>query len=281
MSETELKALISLLDDEDPNIEEHVKDKLVSMGDEVIPRLEQAWESQKDELVQNRIEEIIHVIQTKGTIDGLKTWREQGGNSLLRGWYLVTQYQYPELDFLTFKNSINRLIHKIWLEIRTGMEIPEKLLVINRMLFSRERFRSNRKNHYDPNNYYLNGLIETKKGGPISLGILYLIICQELDIDIQGIILPGYFALTYQDRANEIYIDIFNKGAFFARNDLNRFLKEMKVEEDEKYYQPSTQVQIILNLIEVLIKCYQKQDNGEKQRAFEYLLNAVNSKNND
>ena len=54
MSETELKALISLLDDEDPNIEEHVKDKLVSMGDEVIPRLEQAWESQKDELVQNK-----------------------------------------------------------------------------------------------------------------------------------------------------------------------------------------------------------------------------------
>ena len=85
MKETEFNALISLLDDDDPNVESHVRQTLVSLGDEAISRLEEAWEKTNDELVQNRIEDIIHTIQMRGTLEGIRAWKRNGATSLLRG----------------------------------------------------------------------------------------------------------------------------------------------------------------------------------------------------
>jgi regulator of sirC expression with transglutaminase-like and TPR domain len=106
--------------------------------------------------------------------------------------------------------------------------------------------------------------------------MLYLIVCEELDLPIQGIVLPGFFVLTYQDPKNEFFIDVFNKGAFFMRKDLTRFLKEMEVAEDETYYQPSSNLDIIAELIRTLGNSYRqlRQENKaeEMQRLLDELL---------
>jgi regulator of sirC expression with transglutaminase-like and TPR domain len=149
------------------------------------------------------------------------------------------------------------------------------LLVINRMLFVREKYRPNRRSQHDPKNYFLNTLTETKKGSPISLGMLYLILCEELDLPIQGIVLPGFFVLTYQDPQNEFFIDVFNKGAFFMRKDLTRFLKEMDVEEDDGYYQASSNLDIVAELIRTLVNSYRQLRQEGKADEMQRLLDGL------
>jgi hypothetical protein len=63
MTENELKALVSLLDDEDKQIAAHVQEKILSLGTEAIPFLEKEWESNLNPDVQIRIEELIHTLQ--------------------------------------------------------------------------------------------------------------------------------------------------------------------------------------------------------------------------
>ena len=106
MDPSEFSALISLLDDTDPTVESHVMSTLISLGSDAIPQLEAAWEKQTDELVQGRIEDIIDTIQTSVTLEGLEDWKSMGGGSLLRGWFLVSRFQFPELDYITYKNEI-------------------------------------------------------------------------------------------------------------------------------------------------------------------------------
>lgn len=273
MKQSEFQALIQLLDDTDPEIETHVKSTLISLGEEVIPRLEEAWEKQPDEMVQGRIEDIIYTIQTQQALDSLRQWKSVGGGSLLRGWYLASRFHFPELDYLTYKNEVNRLVNRIWLEFRSGMNLPEKLLVINRMLFVREKYRLNRRSLYDPKNYYLNTLIDTKKGSPISLGLLYLVLCQELDLPMQGIILPGYFVLVYQDARNEFFIDLRNKGAFFMRKDLNRFLEEMSLDPtDEQFTRPATNLEILVDWTRTLMHAYRQAKQADKAERLQALL---------
>ncbi|MDX2249777.1 MAG: transglutaminase family protein [Bacteroidia bacterium] len=275
MKDTEFKALIRLLDDDDPDIGAHIEQTLISLGGEAIPRLEEAWEQEKNELVQSRIEDIIHVIQSKNTIDELRQWRQQGNASLLRGWFLLTQYQYPELRFVDFKNIVNRLVNKIWLELRSGMNTVEKLRVINRMFFEKEKYKADRKHPYEPQNYLLNGVIDKKNGSPISLSLLYMIVCHELDLPVNGVILPGYFVLTVPGHEDELYIDVFNRGTFFTQKDLTRYLKDMNVSNHEQYYRASTHVQIMFELIQTLIVCYQKKKNPEKVKGLETLLQEI------
>ncbi|MEL6676984.1 MAG: transglutaminase-like domain-containing protein, partial [Bacteroidota bacterium] len=247
-------------------IESHVREKLISLGGDGIPRLEEAWEKESDSLIQGRIEDIIHHIQTQGTLEGLLAWKEVSTASFLKGWFLVSQYQFPALDFLDYKNKINRIVHRTWLEIRSGMNLPEKLGVLNRMLYTLEKFKPNRKDVFDPNNYFLHTLLDTKKGGPISMGLLYLHLCEELEMPLGGIVLPGYFLVMYQDDNTEFFIDPFNKGTFYTRKDLDRFLKELKVSDadKEKYMKPSSRSQILAELIRSLKVCYEKKEKNEK-----------------
>ncbi len=276
MQESELRALISLLEDEDPAIKTHVEQKLFSLGEMVIPTLEKAWEQEGNEQLQNRIADVIHVIQRQHTITDLKEWKVSKSNDLLKGWYLVTQYQFPELDFGIYKRMVNRLVNKIWLELRGGMSVRDKFRIINRMLFERERFKGvNSHQLFDPQNYYVNGVMETRKGSPLSLGMLYMIICNELDIPVHGILLPGYFVLHYEDEQLEIFIDVYDRGRFFSRRDLKGFLKQKKIEDTQRYYQASSKIFIILTLIQVIIYCYEQRKKSDKVREFELLIKGI------
>ncbi|MDX1909174.1 MAG: transglutaminase-like domain-containing protein [Bacteroidia bacterium] len=274
MRESEFLALISLLEDTDPGIEKHVRETLIAMGDEVVPRLEAAWETQTDEHIQQQLIEIVYEIQSVRTLDALHTWRESESQPLLDGWIWITRHQFAALDTDRYRNEINRLVNRIWLELRSGMHLTEKLQVISRMLFVREQFRGNRRTLFDPQNYFLNGIFDSRRGGPISLNLLYLIICEELSLPLQGLILPGtgYMVLVHRDRGQELYVDVFNNGALFFRQDMIRYLQEIKAEElSPEAYPAATRVEIIQALLEHLVRCFDRKKQPEKAQQFERL----------
>lgn len=275
MTDSELKALISLLDDDDPEIQGHVQGKLVSMGGEVIPVLENAWEAEDNELLQEAIEEVIYTIQSEEAIEGLVGWFQQEHPALLDGWIQVTSFQYPELDGEALRKQINRLVSRIWLELRAGMTIQEKILTLNKMIFARERFRANKKNLGEPQNYYLNGLMDSRKGAPVSLGFLYLILCRELEIPLKGLILPRYFVLGYKDEQQEFFIDVFNKGGLFKRTHLEQYLKEVNVEVEEKYFLAASNQRMILSFIQTLIQVYRRRKDDQKVKEYTRLLDSL------
>ncbi|WNJ16834.1 transglutaminase family protein [Pontibacter sp. G13] len=274
MKSSELQALISLLDDHDPIVEQHVREKLLSLGEEVIPTLEAAWENQTMSHLQTYLEDIIHLIQSDGTVKSLVAWKRSGGESLLEGWFWVTKYLYAGLEMDRFRTELTRLTSRIWLEMRSGMSLMDRLAVVNTMLFNREHFRTVRKQVPEPVQFLLNGLFDSKRGTSLSVGMLYLLVCQDLELPIQGIVLPGYFILTHQGVDEEFFIDVHNKGAFFPRKDLTRFLKELRIQDEPRYYQPSSHQQIILGLIQSLLRIYQHGRKDQRVRQFNQLLEA-------
>ena len=62
-NEREINALIKLLYDNDQEVFRNVHDKLMSLGVEVIPTLEEAWTLDLNPTTHERLEDIIHQIQ--------------------------------------------------------------------------------------------------------------------------------------------------------------------------------------------------------------------------
>ena len=96
MDKEELNALISLLDDPDKDVFLQVREKLLSIGEQVIPVLENVWEQSFDTLIQSKIEGIIHNIQFNATAHQLKEWSISPDQNLLTGALLIAKYQYPD-----------------------------------------------------------------------------------------------------------------------------------------------------------------------------------------
>lgn len=275
----ELKALIRLLDEPDHKVFKQIKGQIFSYGLDAIPTLETTWENSFDNLIQKRSLDLIHEIQFENTYIDLNKWAHFQFNDLLKGFILVSKYNYPDLDEEVIFKKVSSIIQDVWLEINSDLTGLEKVRVINHIFFDVHHFRGNKKNFYSPDNFFINNLLDTKLGNTLSLGMLYLIVCQSLKIPVYGINLPKHFILAYvdsnsikeQSKINQsdvlFYLNPFNKGTVFTKNEVDLYVKQMKLKHDNSYYTPANHLELINRFLEDLIHSYDKI--GYKDKVFE------------
>lgn len=290
----EIEALISLIEDPDEEVYNHVREKIVAYGEEIIPRLENYWEINSfGHEFQQRIEDIIHEIQFDTVYKSLENWSRGGGEDLFEGALLVARYQYPDLDEVEVKDKLSKLRQDIWLELNDELTALEKVKIFNHILFDVHGFRGNKKNYHAAQNSYINSVLETKKGNPLSLSIIYIVLAERLGVPIFGINLPNHFILSYIDQFNIIrfiesrldpdaeksdvlfYINAFNKGAIVHRNEITQYLEQIKADQDPAFYNPCDNRTIIVRLINNLIFSYDRLGYPEKVEELTRLQEAV------
>jgi regulator of sirC expression with transglutaminase-like and TPR domain len=288
LNNKEVEALLKLLDDSDNEIYRQVEERLLSYGSDVIPVLEKSWENSLDLVLQQRIEDLIHKIQFSDVQKDLKTWAISGAFDLLQGFIIVSKYQYPDFDEQKIINQIEAIKRDAWIELRYDTSPIEKVKILNHVFYNIHGFTGNVTNYHDPQNSYLNIVMESRRGNQISLAIIYSVIAQRLDIPIFGVNLPQHFILAYQDEQNEyekisldqygtlFYINAFNKGFIFNKRDIDYFLKQLNLEPLPIFYSPCSNIQIIKRVIRNLINSYEKLGYTDKISELESLYAILN-----
>lgn len=285
-----LIALVRLIDDPDENIYSHVRDALIDKGPEVIPLLESSWEQEDYGLLfQSRIEDLVHVIQLSNTRNKLKAWIEASHKDLLEGAIIVAQYQYPNLDEAAIRDSLQKIRKDIWLEINAHQTAYEKVRVFNKIFYGKYGFTGNSKDFHSPLNSCINTVLETRKGNPLSLCVIYSIIAQSLDLPIYGVNLPNHFVLAYLDEDNLnpfintnnehgalFYINAFARGGIFDELEIKEFLKALNKPESREYFEPCSNSAILSRMLTNLINAFQQSGNAEKVRELTELRELFN-----
>ena len=281
--EKEIKNLIKLLDDPDHQVYEAVKLKLNKIGIEVVKQLEEAWENSLDELFQTRIENITKEIQFEDVKNQLVQWTNAGGDDLLEGALIIEKYQYPDVDKENINAHIEAIKKDIWLELNNQLTALEKTKIINHILFDIHGFARSSSFQSSPQSYFMNHLLQTKKGSPFSLAILFASIAQSLELPVYGVALPKNFILCYKDIVadpfksetdNEVlfFINPFNKGVVFGNKEVELFIKQQKLEKKKAYFTPCTNKETIIAYINALIDFYKNNSDKTKVTDYEMLL---------
>lgn len=272
MNNSEIVSLIKLLDDPDKEIFDHVHDKLLSYGQDVVPALENAFGEAFDSIQQERIVDLVHEIQFRELKSELSLWYHGGAFDLLHGALIINKYQYPDLDEQKVINYLESIKREIWLQMMNEASPAEQVKLINHVFYNIYGFTGNTVNHQDPQNSYLSQVIESHRGNQISLAIIYSIIAQKLDIPIYGVNLPQHFILAYVDESQQteldngvlFYINTFSKGFIFGRRDVDHFLKQLNLKPERHFYEPCSNTDIIKRVIRNLISAYEKTKSPDK-----------------
>ena len=275
----ELEALISLLEDPDNMVFDNVSMRLIELGEEVVPPLEKRWEITLKPDLQERIENVIRKIQFNTLQRGIFSWKSGGGSNLLFGAYLVARFHYPELDYDLLNEKIEKIRKDIWLELNNELTALEKVKVINYFLYDINKYDKSLKKAHTPQLYLVNHVLDTFKGSPVMLGLIYAELARRLNLPIYGVNLPRNFVLCYYDPdytddPNNIlfYINPSDKGAILGLKELKHFLKHLKIEEKEFYFSPCSGVDIIERLIINLQFAYERSGQSEKAESLKRLL---------
>lgn len=275
MNEKELKALVALLDDDDTEVLTHVEEKIISYGNTIIPYLEHEWENSFNPGVQRRIEELIHTLQTDSLKSRLRAWYQQENPDLLEGMWLVSTYQYPDINLATIREQLDQIYYEAWLEHKTDAHPFDQIKILNSVIFNKLKFSANTKNFHAPANSMINRVLETHKGNPISLCVVYMLVADRLKLPVYGVNLPQLFILTYKTEQLQFYINAFNRGLIFTEQDIDNYLKQLKLSSDDMFYQPCSHVDIVRRVLRNLVNSFEKLDEHEKAYEVQELLGLI------
>lgn len=273
MKQSEIKALISLLDDDDYEVLNHVESKIRSMGDAVIPYLEDRWEeSSLSPMMQKRLEDLIHDLQYNAFYQRLIQWKNSENQDLLEGMWAIATYQYPELSLEKLRQDLEQIYYEVWLEIRDNMHPMDQIKTLNSVIFGKLKFGANTKHFHSASNSMLNVVIESKKGNPISLCVIYLLVAQKLNLPIWGVNLPNLFILTYKSGGMQFYINVFNRGLVFSKVDIDSYISQLNLSQNEIFYQPCSHLDIIRRVLRNLTLAFEKVGDDDKVKEIEKVL---------
>jgi hypothetical protein len=296
MNESEINAMISLLDDSDEEVLSLITTRLLSFGEKVLPILEDRYLTEPEFSMQARIHNIIDKIHSGNLKNLLQSWAEDGGKDLFEGIFLVSKLKYPDLDKQFLNNQLDKIKLDAWLELNFQLAPLDKVRILNYVLFDLHGLKGNAEDYHAPDNSFINRVLETKQGNPISLAIIYSIIAQRLNIPIFGVNLPQHFILAYKDDSllkgsssfkgnvymeydipGEVlfYINAFNKGAIFSKWNIDQFLKQLNIKPLEIYYEPCSNVDIILRVFRNLIFSYEKLRDDDRLNIIKELISVI------
>ncbi len=275
----DIEPLLKLLDDESEEIFSVIKQKLIEKGRDIIPFIHE-FSEKSDEFLKNRIKLIIEEINSKSIKQQLENLIEssQDDIDLERGALLIAKYGYPNLELAQYSEILNHFANKLDSKLGSHDDPLEVISIINKYFFQELGFRGNKENYYDPENSYLNRVIDRRLGIPITLSTIYLLIAKRLNIPLYGIGMPSHFLLKYETLGLEVFLDPFNNGQLLSKSDCINFLIEAGRGFKEIYLEKNTNRQILTRMVRNLILIYQKQGQEVKIKTLGIFLETIELK---
>ena len=273
---TEISALLHLIDDPDEEVFDAVSRKIVDYGKPIIPNLEHLWETTPDEPVQERIELIIHRLHYRDLAEDFRQWNVSGHHDLMLGAMLTSKFQYPDLSTTPVMQEIEKIRRNIWLELNNYLTPLEQINIVTSILYSYYELKGGETNYKEPNEFLLHKTLESKRGNQVSNGILYLMLCELLDIPVKAINIPKQFIIAYfkpgysdEELPNHIHkIEFFidpTSGQVFTHQDVESYFKRISVPPVGSYFKPLKNKQVIRQLLEEFSKCFSDEKLLHKQ----------------
>lgn len=275
VSETQIRALIRLLSDDDPRVAQTIAGKLIEIGSHAVPMLREAEIEQPEMAARiRRLRDDIHGQRLEQEFHALSDVDDETVD-LETGAFLIARFAYPDLLVSRYSRILDGMAEEVLKRLGRKVSGEEAVKTINRYLFTEEGFKGNTTQYYEVDNSYLNKVLERKTGIPISLCAIYLLIGKRLDVPVFGVGMPGHFLVKYESAQHRIFIDSFNAGALLTQKDCARFLDHAGYGFDERYLQRTPSRSILIRMIKNLVAIYNKleqRDNSAQLTRFIEIL---------
>jgi regulator of sirC expression with transglutaminase-like and TPR domain len=132
---------------------------------------------------------------------------EDEGFALLEAAVAVAQDEYPRLDPQAVLSQVDALAERLKRRVPADAVVLQKLRFLNRYFFQDLGFAGNVNDYYDPRNSYLHEVLDTRRGIPITLALLYGELAAQIGLQARGVSFPGHFLVKLRASQGEVVID--------------------------------------------------------------------------
>lgn len=289
MRMTKIDALIRLLEDPNNQVFEQVKNELIIIGDEALFPLETAAQKNSfGDQFNERVHSLINEIQRNVLKNELIQWINSEEKDLLLGSIIVSKHHDTYIEDSLVHETIQSLRRAIWLEFNDYQTSFEQIKIFNKIFFGVSQFKCLNKESYSPDEIDISKVLESKQGAPLTIGLIYSIVAQSLDLPVYGVNLPNSFVLAFMDynQSNFIlnqqndfgvlfYINPKSLGDILDAREIDAFLSSRNLDPNRSHFEPCSNSSLIKRMIKDLMVSFQHIGDERKASDLNELINSI------
>jgi regulator of sirC expression with transglutaminase-like and TPR domain len=271
-SPARIDALVRLLGDEDRKITAVAWDHLERLGDAALPVVERAAREADDARVRAQAARFLKEWSRREVFRQWVTFCRQDRLDLEQGAFLIARTEYPTLDVAAHRQTLDRYSNVLRGRLRGARTTEDAVKKTAHFLFQDMGFRGNQEEYYNPENSYLHRVLELKRGIPISLAVVFLLVARRLSIPVHGVSLPQHFLLKFREPGREVFVDAFHGGTLLSARDCARFLKDAGIPFREDYLRAVPDREILRRMLGNLLRIYMAAEDVRRMHRVGAML---------
>jgi Uncharacterized conserved protein len=264
------RALIRLLDEDDPQILSVVTSELIANRHQVSSMLHEAMNT-ADSLVRIRIREILDEIERQNLqeqLESLKKYLKTEEFSLEKALHLVSKTFYPKADFVALQDVLSEMAISLKYRLSNVYQPAEVIDTVNRFFLDDLGLKGSAENYHDLDNNIIYRVLERKRGVPVSLCTIYILVGRRLNLPIFGVGAPAHFMIKFLFERTEIFVDVFNNGVVMLRKEAEEFIRSMGFEPEERHLRAVSDYQILARTCRNISRSLDLKGDSHKANLF-------------
>ena len=262
----QISSLIKLLTDRDEFVRSSVRDQLVELGEDALPFLEIATRGGDDALrMQANI--VIQNILPQKLAEKFRQLAQKGLGQdidLETGMMLIMEFGYPDSSPEECSQKLDDLAQKFADTLKPEAKPPEIVAAFTHFLFQENGFKGNKDNYQNPDNSFINKVLDNKTGLPITLSAICILLAKRLNLPIVGVGMPGHYIVKYSLPIEPIYFDPFHQGRLLTKKECIQIVEQFGHSFEEHFLSQSTQRETLIRMLNNLIQVYNNSNETKK-----------------
>jgi regulator of sirC expression with transglutaminase-like and TPR domain len=178
--------------------------------------------------------------------------------ALLQGAIAVAMHQVDEVDPEQIEETLQGYADIIQSRVR-GPQEQAIVAHLHEYLFEELGFTGNTEDYYNPLNSNIAAVLESKRGLPITLALIYVDVARRLGLDAWGVALPGHFLAAVALNETLMLVDPFDGGKVVTKDEAHERVKQLLGPDEEwtdEYVQPASNRHWLTRMIQNLLNVF-------------------------
>jgi regulator of sirC expression with transglutaminase-like and TPR domain len=264
LSDAQLEAFCLLLREERPSITAALDRQVAGFSEEDRDRLLVQLRGERGGrvVIPPALEEHHHRVIERAFSDWAVS--PPGEMDLERGAFLLASHAHPLEDMGRWEAELDKMAETLRVRLGEAASPGEVVEGTAEYLHGELRFDGDRENYYDPQNSYLNRVLDRRRGIPISLSVLYLLLGRRLGLPFRGVGMPGHFIVKYETPGGPIFLDPFDGGRRLSVRDCDAIVRGLGYHFDLRFLQETPPRRIVERMLNNVIGIFQREGGEEK-----------------
>lgn len=252
------EALVRLLGDDDEQTVRLVKEQLAADGPSIIEDLRDLAGCD-DPLAALHARDVLHEVVQNEALERFEAMCPVfgDGSDLEEACWLLGSALLRGFEAATYRQRLAAWGAELARRLRRAVGDRQRVDIMTDFIAGELVFTGNTDDYYNERNSLLPCVVDSRKGIPISLTLVYILVGQRAGLPVEGVNLPGHFLA----RHGNILFDPFHQGRILSRRDCEEILRRQNQKLEEWHLSSATPRQMLTRILANLLYSYHRNGN--------------------